>query len=160
MQSSNTDDPGEGWRHLLDFPKQSLRHNRREQDIGATDPGADEEYPSLEDITVEGAPYVRNLMTDLALDVLLYQSSTYREHIIRTVLTECNRIYATFKQRNPGFSGKVSLVGHSLGSAIMFDILCRQPDDDRPGVVERQQKGELMSLAFPYAPAYVVRCTC
>lgn len=41
------------WRHLLDFPKQSLRHNRREHDLGDTDVD-DEDYPSLEDITVEG----------------------------------------------------------------------------------------------------------
>lgn len=68
-------------------------------------------------------------MTDLALDVLLYQSTTYREHIIQTVLAECNRIYALFRKRNPDFKGKVSLVGHSLGSAILFDILCRQPLD-------------------------------
>lgn len=68
-------------------------------------------------------------MTDLALDVLLYQSATYREHIIQTVLAECNRIYALFRKRNPDFKGKVSLVGHSLGSAILFDILCRQPLD-------------------------------
>lgn len=68
-------------------------------------------------------------MTDLALDVLLYQSTTYREHIIQTVLAECNRIYALFRKRNPNFKGKVSLVGHSLGSAILFDILCRQPLD-------------------------------
>ena len=135
-----------GWRHLLDFPKQSLRQNRGEQDLSSKDSGYEEEYPSLEDITVEGAPYVRNLMTDLALDVLLYQSGTYREHIIRTVLTECNRIYALFKERNPGFKGKISLVGHSLGSAIIFDILCRQPGD--PGIV--LAKNELPPLDFPY----------
>jgi len=85
-------------------------------------------------------------MTDLALDVLLYQSGTYREHIIRTVLTECNRIFTLFKERNPGFKGKISLVGHSLGSAIIFDILCRQPGD--PGIV--LPKNELPSLNFPY----------
>jgi DDHD domain len=38
-----------------------------------------------------------------------------------------NRIYNLFRQRNPTFKGKVSLLGHSLGSAICFDILCRQP---------------------------------
>jgi DDHD domain len=38
-----------------------------------------------------------------------------------------NRIYALYKARNPTFKGTVSLVGHSLGSAICFDILCRQP---------------------------------
>ena len=29
--------------------------------------------------------------------------------------------------------GKVSLIGHSLGSAILFDILCRQKEDSKVG---------------------------
>ena len=114
------------WRHLLDFPKQSFKQNRREQDLADPDAcGDDETYPSLNDITVEGVPAIRNLISDLALDILLYQSA-YREHISGIVQRECNRIYELFMQRNPGFNGKVSLVGHSLGSAILFDILCRQ----------------------------------
>ncbi|KAK3657500.1 hypothetical protein LTR56_002274 [Elasticomyces elasticus] len=118
------------WRHLLDFPKQSLKHNRkesgREHDIADTEIDDDEEFPSLDDITVEGVPAVRNLITDLALDILLYQSPAYKDHISRIVLEECNRIYRLFMERNPTFHGKISLIGHSLGSAIMFDILCRQ----------------------------------
>lgn len=31
-----------------------------------------------------------------------------------------------FKSRNPTFSGDVYLGGHSLGSLILFDILCHQ----------------------------------
>ena len=123
------------WRHLLDFPQQS----RREQDIVGGDA-----YPSLEDITVDGAPMVRTLMTDLALDVLLYQSATYREHIIATVRAECNRIHALFCARNPGFRGKVSLVGHSLGSAIIFDILCRQPG---PGAAPARRDAAPLAFA-------------
>ncbi|KAF2789718.1 DDHD-domain-containing protein [Melanomma pulvis-pyrius CBS 109.77] len=113
------------WRHMLDFPMQSLKHNRKEHDLGDID-FDDHEYPNLEDITVEGVPAVRNLLTDLALDILLYQSPAYKGHISRIVLQECNRIYRLFKERNPSFKGKVSLVGHSLGSAIMFDLLCQQ----------------------------------
>ena len=114
------------WRHLLDFPKQSFKQNRKEQDLADPDAfGDDETYPSLDDITVEGVPAIRNLISDLALDILLYQSA-YREHISGIVQRECNRIYELFMQRNPSFNGKVSLVGHSLGSAILFDILCRQ----------------------------------
>ncbi|KAF2011943.1 DDHD-domain-containing protein [Aaosphaeria arxii CBS 175.79] len=113
------------WRHLLDFPQQSLKHNRKEHDLGDID-FEDNEYPNLEDITVEGVPAVRNLLTDLALDILLYQSPAYKGHLSRIVLEECNRIFKLFKERNPTFNGKVSLVGHSLGSAIMFDILCQQ----------------------------------
>lgn len=115
------------WRHLLDFPQQSLKHNRKEHDLGDLDHD-DHEYPNLEDITVEGVPAVRNFLTDLALDILLYQSPAYKGHISRIVVNELNRTYRLFKERNPSFKGKVSLVGHSLGSAIMFDILCLQKD--------------------------------
>jgi hypothetical protein len=115
------------WRHLLDFPQQSLKHNRKEHDLGDLD-HEDHEYPNLEDITVEGVPAVRNFLTDLALDILLYQSPAYKGHISRIVVNECNRVYRLYKEHNPNFKGKVSLVGHSLGSAILFDILCAQKD--------------------------------
>ncbi|KAK4614339.1 putative phospholipase, mitochondrial [Fulvia fulva] len=138
------------WRHLLDFPKQSLRHNRREHDLGDTDVD-DEDYPSLEDITVEGVPAVRNLITDLALDILLYDSPAYKDHISGIVLREINRIYHLFMDRNPNFNGKISFIGHSLGSAIMFDILCRQ---DQPAKIRRS--GQSMNLDFPVEDFYAL----
>lgn len=108
------------WRHLLDFPRQGREQSRKEHDIGDAF-GEDDEYPSLEDITVDGVPLIRGLITDLALDILLYQSQ-YREHISAIVLRECNRIFKLFVERNPYFDGKISLIGHSLGSAILFDV--------------------------------------
>lgn len=71
--------------------------------------------------------FARSLISDLALDVLLYQSA-YRQSISAIVLQEANRIYKLFKDRNPGFNGQVHIIGHSLGSAVMFDILCRQKE--------------------------------
>ena len=116
------------WRHLLNFPKQSVKQTRNEQDLTEVDDlGESDEYPSLENITVDGVPAIRNLISDLALDILLYQSA-YREHIATIVQQECNRVYKLFRQRNPDFQGRVHLIGHSLGSAIAFDILCRQTD--------------------------------
>ncbi|KJZ77417.1 hypothetical protein HIM_03141 [Hirsutella minnesotensis 3608] len=112
------------WRHLLEFPKQ--RQRKGEHDLGDMD-GEEDKYPSLEDITVEGVAFARSLISDLALDVLLYQSS-YREEISKVVVAETNRIQKLFRERNPEFKGKVHLMGHSLGSAIFFDVLCRQPD--------------------------------
>lgn len=135
------------WRHLLDFPKQGLKQNRRELDLADADTikEEDEHYPSLADITLEGVPAVRNLITDLAMDVLLYQSA-YRKHIAGIVQRECNNIYKIFKDRNPGFRGTVSLCGHSLGSAILFDILCRQPPGHlAPNNVHRNIKSEASS---------------
>lgn len=62
--------------------------------------------------------------------MLLYQSG-YREQISEIVLKESNKTYKMFMERNPEFKGKVHIMGHSLGSAIMFDILCRQKDKSR-----------------------------
>ncbi|MDI1489972.1 MAG: hypothetical protein OHK93_001171 [Ramalina farinacea] len=116
------------WRHLLDFPKQKYKENQ-EKDVA--DASEDDEYPSLENITLEPPTIIRTAIRDLGLDILMYQSA-YREHISETVVRECNRVYKTFKQRNPDFKGKVSLIGHSLGSAIFFDILCQQKDPSPP----------------------------
>ncbi|KAL8772161.1 MAG: hypothetical protein Q9209_002596 [Squamulea sp. 1 TL-2023] len=139
------------WRHLLDFPKQSFKQHGKEQDL--TDAGApseEERYPSLDDITIEGVPGIRNLITDLALDILLYQSA-YREHIAGIVQRECNRIYRLFLQRNPNFNGRVSLIGHSLGSAILFDILCRQksPDQSSSSIRNKRQARRVSSVTGP-----------
>ena len=116
------------WRHLLDFPRPVAGPQRREQDLSDGDSSGDDPgYPILDDITVEGVPAIRNLVEDLFLDILLYQSA-YREHIADIVQRECNRVFKLFKQRNPQFRGKVSFIGHSLGSAILFDLLCWQRD--------------------------------
>jgi hypothetical protein len=85
---------------------------------------------------VEGVAFARSLISDLALDVLLYQSA-YRAQIADIVLKESNRIYNLFMERNPEFKGKIHVMGHSLGSAIMFDILCRQKEKPNGGEVQR-----------------------
>lgn len=64
------------WRHLLDFPRRR-EEKKHEQDLGLASK-EEEEYPSLDDLTIEGAGFARSLISDLALDVLLYQSA-YRE---------------------------------------------------------------------------------
>ena len=114
------------WRQLLNFPRQGVEEHRREHDLADAVPGGEEKYPSLQDITVEGVPALRNIVADLALDILLYQNATYKDHISRIVASEANRIYGIFKERNPSFKGKVSLIGHSLGSAVFFDVLSDQ----------------------------------
>ncbi|RAQ48801.1 DDHD domain protein [Aspergillus flavus] len=129
------------WRHLLDFPYRGVRQNRKELDLADADILEDDPYPGLADITLDSVPAVRNLISDLAMDVLLYQSA-YCEHISTIVKQECNRILKIFKKRNPSFRGSVSLCGHSLGSAILFDILCREKstaESQGPSVTVGQQ---------------------
>ncbi|KAI0465420.1 hypothetical protein LJB42_000653 [Komagataella kurtzmanii] len=85
--------------------------------------------PSVSDITVDALRPLRNLLGNVVLDILLYYDSWYKKRILSSVVQQCNDVYDKFLQNNPGWNGKVSFVGHSLGSAIFFDILCKQPDN-------------------------------
>lgn len=82
----------------------------------------------LQDITVDGLSSVRNITGDVILDVLLYYQPFYRRQINEAVVAECNRIVQLFKKHNPKFNGRVSIIGHSLGSVISFDVLSNQPE--------------------------------
>ncbi|KAK9477526.1 DDHD domain-containing protein [Lipomyces japonicus] len=126
------------WRHNIHFglQREDGVSNRKEQDIGEVDDStstdnaeADNDVASLQDITVDSVPALRGIISEVLLDILLYYQPNYREKIMRNVTNECNRIYHLFCKHNPSFNGRVSLIGHSLGAAITFDILCRQSHD-------------------------------
>lgn len=93
----------------------------------------------LQDITVDGLSSVRNITGDVILDVLLYYQPFYRRQINQAVINECNRIVELFRKHNPKFRGKVSLVGHSLGSVISFDVLSN--DLACPGMENKSTDG-------------------
>ncbi|TPX60451.1 hypothetical protein SpCBS45565_g07522 [Spizellomyces sp. 'palustris'] len=113
------------WRQKIQFGM-----SRKMKAAGTNDAEANEQFETettLEDITLEGVPSIRQLVSDVVLDVLLYMTPRYRQEMIKHVTDELNRIYQLFKERNPKFNGKVSILGHSLGSLLAFDILCNQP---------------------------------
>ncbi|KFO37071.1 Phospholipase DDHD2 [Fukomys damarensis] len=82
----------------------------------------------LQRITLPSINRLRHFTNDTILDVFFYNSPTYCQTIVDTVVSEMNRIYTLFLQRNPDFKGGVSIAGHSLGSLILFDILTNQKD--------------------------------
>uniref|UniRef100_A0A8D3AHX2 Phospholipase DDHD2 n=1 Tax=Scophthalmus maximus TaxID=52904 RepID=A0A8D3AHX2_SCOMX len=85
--------------------------------------GVDED---IQRITLPSISRLRHFTNDTLLDLFFYNSPTYCQTIVDTVASEINRLHALFKQRHPGFSGAVSVVGHSLGSLILFDLLTNQ----------------------------------
>lgn len=78
----------------------------------------------------------------------------YCQTIITTVGNELNRLYALFKKRNPDFEGGIYLGGHSLGSLILFDLLCHQKplSDDKPSENDSESNEEqvIKSYLFNY----------
>ncbi|KAH8282858.1 hypothetical protein KR054_010382 [Drosophila jambulina] len=80
----------------------------------------------LKSITLESIPRLRNFTNDTLLDVLFYTSPKYCQKIMNTVADALNDVYLKYRMRHPEFNGGVSLAGHSLGSLILFDLLCHQ----------------------------------
>lgn len=107
------------WRHSLSFEEGGYRD-------GPQDPA--ENQFSLADITPDTLPSVRNIVSDVMLDIPYYLSH-HQPKMIAAVLREANNIYQLWCQNNPGFSetGRVHILAHSLGSVMAIDILSRQP---------------------------------
>ncbi|KAM3605569.1 uncharacterized protein V6R79_001003 [Siganus canaliculatus] len=69
----------------------------------------------IKKITLPSTGRLRHFTNETLLDVLFYNSPTYCQTIMDTVAQEINRLYALFMQRNPDYSGGISVCGHSLG---------------------------------------------
>jgi hypothetical protein len=87
----------------------------------------------LNAITLRNIPFIRNLANNLVSDVLFYCDNVQRNRILCKVANELNKTFDEYMNRNPGFNGTVSIVGHSLGSVISFDLLSCQQNVDEQG---------------------------
>ncbi|MBA0808562.1 hypothetical protein Gohar_024291, partial [Gossypium harknessii] len=91
---------------------------------------------AVEKITLDGVRGLRVMLSATVHDVLYYMSPIYCQSIINSVSNQLNRLYLKFLKRNPGYDGKVSIYGHSLGSVLSYDILCHQENLSSPFPVE------------------------
>ncbi|KGB76022.2 phospholipase [Cryptococcus deuterogattii R265] len=83
----------------------------------------------LTDITIHRSiPYVRELTNSVLLDIPLFMSH-HRQKMIEAVCTQANKLYRLWIARNPHFEeyGRVHIIAHSLGSALVAHILSNQP---------------------------------
>ncbi|CAH3134384.1 unnamed protein product [Pocillopora meandrina] len=81
---------------------------------------------TIESITPASISGLRKILNTSMMDIMYYTSPFYRYEIIDSVRDEMNRLYTKFCSRNPSFverNGKISIVAHSLGSVIAYDIL-------------------------------------
>eukprot|EP01130_Rhizamoeba_saxonica_P003069 TRINITY_DN1329_c0_g1_i6.p2 TRINITY_DN1329_c0_g1~~TRINITY_DN1329_c0_g1_i6.p2 ORF type:complete len:271 (+),score=58.20 TRINITY_DN1329_c0_g1_i6:51-863(+) len=97
--------------------------------------GSDALDESLERITPGGIKYIRDFANDYIVDVLLYLNELHNQKIIFEVTRQLNERYNTYKRSYSGEksmeSFKVSVIGHSLGSLILWDILSHQNEDGK-----------------------------
>ncbi|ERS94996.1 hypothetical protein HMPREF1624_08708 [Sporothrix schenckii ATCC 58251] len=110
------------WRHTLSF-----------EDGGFSEPRGEEGHATtsgfeLKDIEQTSIPAVRSMISDVMFDIPFYMSN-HKPKMITSLVREANRVYRLWCQNNPGFSqtGRVHLIGHSLGSAMAVEVLSKQP---------------------------------
>ena len=130
------------WRHRIGFNPQ--------QEFNAQLPSR---LPTLSQINVEGIRALRDVVGDVVLDVLLFYQPRYLKEIMSTVTSELNRVYKLYLEKNPDFKGKVHILGHSLGSAIAFDILSKQSSSlDGPLKIDKDLAFDVNSLFLVGSP--------
>ncbi|XP_041353562.1 phospholipase DDHD1-like [Gigantopelta aegis] len=81
---------------------------------------------TVDSITPHKMKGVRSILNSSAMDVLYYTSPLYRSEITHSLQHELNHLYTVFCSRHPYFEangGKVSIVAHSLGAVITYDIM-------------------------------------
>ena len=100
------------WRHAIRFQIEPIAEEAKNPAL-----------PPLSDIMIPGIMPFRKLFGDVAVDVLLYMSTYYQLLILEEVTRQLNELYERYIEVNPDFDGEVHLVGHSLGSLILFDLL-------------------------------------
>lgn len=72
----------------------------------------------------------RKIFNLCAPDVLQYLSPHFRLQIHTHIVTQANQTYQKLLSENPKFKGRVSLVGHSLGTVILYDLTLKQRTPD------------------------------
>lgn len=88
----------------------------------------------ISDVTLPAIPKLREFANDTILDVLFFMSPMFHQVILNEVAKEMNRVFTLFQSRNTGWSSgdmkhkrkKVSIIAHSLGAIICFDVLNHQ----------------------------------
>ena len=79
----------------------------------------------MQDISLRTIPQMRSFANDTLMDVLYFMSTEHHDIIIDIVTKEMNVVVQKFRALT-GFDGRISIIGHSLGSIITWDILEHQ----------------------------------
>ncbi|XP_050546620.1 phospholipase DDHD1-like [Daktulosphaira vitifoliae] len=77
----------------------------------------------VEKITPLNLKNIRQLLNSSAMDIMYYTSPIYGQEIQNSLAQELNRLHSKFMERHPQHDIKVSIMAHSLGSVITYDII-------------------------------------
>ena len=93
---------------------------------------------SVDDISLRTIPTLRSFANDTLMDILYFMSPAHHDIITDIVSVELNFIVKRFRKLT-GFKGDISIIGHSIGSVIAWDILDHQ---QKAGLPARSSMGQ------------------
>ncbi len=120
------------WYHCLHGSNNSKTNNHQnstnnDENNSNTTTSADDLMRNLQLVTLNTIPALRTVANDVLLDVLLYCTPAFGSVVLQTVTQQIRQYYHTLTQEVfPDFlpqGGTCSLMGHSLGSVILWDLL-------------------------------------
>ena len=102
------------------FAVQTRRHESSE--------GEEPRCTTLKDVSLKTIPALRQFANDTMLDILYFMSPAHHDAIIDIVTSEANLVVNKFLSHTGTDPNKlkISILGHSLGSIITWDILSHQ----------------------------------
>lgn len=120
--------------------KFSVAHLRGRMEAGQKVPGRIEFLPlewfesihlehgigrRLANATLPSVKALRDFANFAIADILVYQDEEWREQIQKEISGKMTTLWRKFSSRTPEYSGEISIMAHSLGSVIMFDVVQR-----------------------------------
>ncbi|KAH8892071.1 hypothetical protein GQ53DRAFT_746528 [Thozetella sp. PMI_491] len=98
------------------------------EDAVAEDSQRSREGFTLKDIEPNSIKAVRGIISEVMFDIPFYMSSKHKPKMTAALVAEANRIMRLWARNHTGErSPRIHLIGHSLGSAMLLDILSNQP---------------------------------
>ncbi|CAB3360160.1 Hypothetical predicted protein [Cloeon dipterum] len=88
---------------------------------------------------------LRSLLNASAMDIMYYTSPLFGQEIQAGLCVELNRLYSMFLERYPNFKengGKCSVVAHSLGCVILYDIVTGWLPNDPMACLQKANSSE------------------
>ena len=87
---------------------------------------------------------LRDTVNSAAADIMYYMAPKRKEALLKDVSNQMNKVYEKLVKQNPQkFSNaKVAVVGYSLGSMIVYDMLSGQPDRLLEGADDSASSGK------------------
>ena len=92
---------------------------------------------SLRATTLPTIPGLRTIAKDVIVDILIYLTPSFSEKVLSCVTMQLNNLVDGVKNVYPDFlanGGKFSLIGHSLGSVIVWDLLSILKDNTESSI--------------------------